>query len=169
MIKPIYAAISAIGENGEIGRNNNLVFKNSEDMTYFRQVTIFKPVIMGYKTFESIGKKALDFRFNIVITNKIKEKFANKDGVVFVNNIETAKEIADFFCFLNSSDRVFIIGGASIYKQFMDDISELFITEVHQTFSDADTFFPKWNKDEWSEDSRVKRNGFDFVIYKKMR
>jgi len=155
--------IAAVGENGEMGRNNELLWHLPGDLPRFKELTMGSPLIMGRKTFDSIGR-ALPGRLNIVLT-------ANTDwqheGVSTANSIESALELAK----AENSDKIFVIGGGQIYKLFLAYATSLEITEVHDA-PVADTFFPNFSGGEFSE---VKRQcitdtnpKFDYVTYQRV-
>jgi dihydrofolate reductase len=132
--------IVAIAENGAIGANNALLWKLPNDMKRFRALTTAHTVIMGRKTFESLPNGALPDRLNVVITNRKTLTFEN--CILFDNPKDAINEYRD-------KDEVFIIGGASIYRQTMKRADKLYITRVHHSFENADTFFPEIREDEW--------------------
>jgi dihydrofolate reductase len=133
--------IWAMGRSREIGKNNRLPWHLPNDLKHFKEVTYGKTVIMGSKTFESLGK-ALPGRRNIVITlEKIEAP-----GCELVYSIEEA---------LEKADDAFIIGGASIYKQFLPYTNRLYITRIEHDF-DADIFFPEFDLEEWKLIKREK-------------
>ncbi len=133
--------IVAIGRNREIGRGNQLLAHISEDLKYFKKRTAGGIVIMGYNTYESLPSGALPKRENIVITRKDIEI----PGAYVVGSIEAAVEKAKT---LKDENEVFVIGGASIYEQFLPHASKLYITHIFESFNDADVFFPDF-KEEW--------------------
>lgn len=152
--------IVAIAHGGVIGKDNQLLWKIPEDMKWFRTITTGHPVIMGRKTFESIGK-ALPNRRNIIITRDVNYK---KDGIEIANSLEEAINLCE------NSDEVFIIGGGEIYKQAIPLVNKLYITHVHKEY-DADTFFPEINASDWMETTRDDHESSDvsysFVTYEK--
>ncbi len=158
--------IVAIGENNEIGQNNALLWNMPEDMKYFREITRGHTVIMGRKTFESIGRP-LPNRRNIIIT---RDKSFQSEGIEITHSLEEAIEkVKD-----EIEQEVFIIGGAEIYKQGIDKANKLYITEIKATFKDADTFFPTIDKNIWVEIKRENHtkdesNPYDytFVVYER--
>ena len=101
--------IAAVGKNNELGLDNHLIFNIPGDLKFFRNTTIGKTVIMGRKTYESIGKP-LPKRINIVVSNSLKET----DGITIINSFEEVLEK-----YLNSEEEVFIIGGESLYNYFI--------------------------------------------------
>ena len=149
--------IVAISENNCIGKNNALPWNIREDMKHFKDVTSGSIVLMGRNTWESIPVKfsPLSNRKNIVVTRD--ENYEVPENVEIYSSIDEALE-------KYKSENVFIIGGASIYKQTIDKADQLFITEVHQ-FVDGDTFFPEIDKNVWQEVEREDHEGFSFVRY----
>ena len=142
----IISIIVAIGNNRVIGKGNALPWNLPADMEHFRQKTWGKPVIMGQKTFESIGKP-LPGRTNIIITL---DKNYKVPGCIVVHSIEESLESTKDF------EEVMIIGGASIYKQFLPLANRMYLTFVHGDF-DGDLYFPEWDSNEWQEVERFER------------
>lgn len=160
--------IAAIGKNRELGKDNKLIWKLPADMLRFKEITSGHTVIMGRKTFESIGKP-LTNRTNIVLSRDIEpsgEKIWDKldDRIITVSSIE------NILPKLKDEEEYFIIGGASIYKQFLPYAKKLYITHIDDECKDADSFFPEigpeWKKIlyEKSKDNSLK---CEFVIYRK--
>jgi dihydrofolate reductase len=156
--------IAAIGKNNELGKNNDLVFKLPGDMKRFKELTTGHTVIMGRKTFESIGK-ALPNRRNIVITRDKKYK---KENVEVAHSFEEAIKLA------SKDKEVFIIGGSEVFKKGMESANKLYITEVKAADKDADVFFPEIIPIVFIEASREKNKkdsknpfDYDFVIYER--
>lgn len=141
------SAIAAIGENRELGKDNKLLWYIPEDLQRFKALTSGHPVIMGRKTFESIGK-VLPRRLNIVVTRDVSYK---KEGITVCSSIKEAISVAKEQVINNKDQRkqqsteneVFIIGGGEIYRQAMPFVDRLYLTIVHNSF-DADTFFPEY-------------------------
>jgi len=155
--------IVAMAENRAIGKDNDLLWHLPDDFKHFKSVTMGKPILMGRKTYESIGKP-LPGRENIVIT---RDKNFSADGTTLVNSIPEALEASKQY------DEVMVIGGASFYEQMLPVADRLYITVVHETF-DADAFFPEINLDEWdvieqSEHAADEKHayGFSFITYQK--
>jgi len=149
--------IAAISENNCIGKDNSLPWNIPEDMKHFKDITTGHIVLMGRNTWESIPEKfrPLPNRKNIVITRDI--KYMVPEGVEVYSSIDEALE-------KYKNENVFIIGGASIYKQTIDQADKLYITEVHQQV-DGDAFFPEIDKNVWQEVEREDHEGFSFVRY----
>lgn len=141
----ILSLIAAIGKNNELGKGNTLLWKLPADMQYFIKTTSGHPVIMGRKTFESIGKP-LPNRKNIVIT---RDRNYKKDGVEIVHSLEEALGRARTP--LAQDEEIFIIGGAEIYKQAMPIVDKLYITHIEAEDKNADVFFPEIIPIVWNE------------------
>lgn len=135
----IISMIAAKGRNNELGANNNLLWHISADLKFFKNTTMGKSIIMGRKTFESLPK-ALPGRKNIVITSDAKYTAPN---AYVVSSPEEALAAAD-------TEEVFIIGGASVYKEFFPKADKLYITEVDFESNKADVFFPVLDLSEWN-------------------
>jgi len=154
--------IAAIGKNNELGKNNSLVWNMPADMRYFRD----KTVIMGRKTFESIGRP-MPNRRNIIIT---REKSYKADGAEVVHLLEEAINRARTpLAQLAQNKEVFIIGGAEIYKQSMNLVDRLYITHIEAEDRDADTFFPEiipiiWNEISREEHEKDEQNPFAYTF-----
>ncbi len=167
----IISLIAAVAKNNIIGGGNTLLWDIPEDMKYFLDTTRGHTVIMGRKTYESIGRP-LPKRKNIVIT---RDATYGAQGIEVVTSLEEALRLASLEQgreFEENQDEVevFIIGGGEIYRQAMDKANKLYITEVHQDF-EGDTLFPIIDKSIWQETSRNDRMdqnpAYSFVIYKK--
>lgn len=137
MNKPLISIIAAIGENKELGKDNKLLWNIPEDLKRFKELTTNHPVIMGRKTFESIGKP-LPNRTNIVITRD--KNFQVKNCLV-VHSLEEAIELAK----IKDNEEIFIIGGGQIYQQAINLADKLYLTIVKGNFG-ADTFFPDYSR-----------------------
>ncbi len=157
--------IVAIADNNAIGRDNALLWHISEDLKFFKRTTSGCPVIMGRKTYESIGRP-LPKRTNIVVSRG----FEAPEGVVVVPSLEEAYSVA-MSSFEDScptaEGRCFIMGGGQIYAQGMDDADRLIITHVHTEIDDADTFFPVIDPAVWKVASRSEmmtdpETGYEF-------
>lgn len=123
--------------NGAIGKNNELLWHIPEDLQYFKKNTLGKTIVMGRNTYDSIGRP-LPGRKSVVMT---RDPSFNIEGVDIVNSVD------EVLALLNGDEEVIIIGGDSIYKQFMEHADILYITEVDYEF-EGDTFFPELT-DEW--------------------
>ena len=132
--------IVAIADNGAIGANNDLLWRLPNDMKRFKTLTTGHTIIMGRKTFESLPKGALPDRINVVIT---------RNTEAFFENCEVFRDLYSAIEQHKDEEEIFIIGGASIYNLAMPIADKLYITHVHNSFENADTFFPEINKNEW--------------------
>ena len=157
--------IVAVADNNAIGRDNALLWHISDDMKFFRRQTVGCPVIMGRKTFESIGRP-LPKRVNIVISRG----YSTADEVAVVGSLREAYEVAE----ATNLERCYVIGGGQIYAQAMEDADRLVVTHVHTEIKDADTFFPPIDPSVWvvSERSEMFYDeesdfNFEFVTYER--
>ena len=152
--------VAAIGENGEMGANNDLLWHLPGDLPRFKKMTTGYPIIMGRKTFDSIGK-ALPGRLNIVLSANIDWQ---RDDVVTVDSIDKAIDKAKE----NKTKKVFVIGGGQIYKLFLPYATKLELTEVYDA-PVADTYFPNFSGQDFKEVSRIKirdsQPHFDYASY----
>ena len=143
------AAIVAAAENGVIGRNNALPWHLPGDLQYFKRVTMGKPIIMGRKTFESIGKP-LPGRSNIVISRNAQFQ---ADGVRAVNSLAAALRVAEDIALIDGVDEVVVIGGAEIYRESLPQTSRLYLTQVHASV-EGDAYMPEVQWSDWRETAR---------------
>ena len=169
----IISLFAGIGKNNELGNANKLLWNMPADMKYFRDTTRGHTVIMGRKTFESIGRP-LPQRRNIIITRDTNYR---ADGIEVVHSLDEALRLAALEQgrkFEENDDEVeiFIIGGADIYAQAISRANKLYITHVDAAF-EADTFFPTIGS-QWKEISRDEHSAdaenpfaYSFVVYKK--
>src|SRR5579872_2871461 len=154
------SAIVAMSENHVIGKDNKLPWYLPADLKHFKNITLGKPIIMGRKTFESIGK-ALPDRCNVVVTHDVN---FSAPGCIVAYSIETALHAVDY------SNEVFIIGGSALFEQLLPQINKLYLTILHHEF-EGDTFFPVLDYNEWHEVERVRHeadaanvHAYSFVI-----
>ncbi len=157
--------IVAISDNNAIGRNNELLWHISADLKFFRRQTLGWPVIMGRKTFESIGR-ALPGRVNVVISRG----FSTGEEVEVAGSLEEAFAIAES----TNLEKCFVMGGGQIYAQALASADRLVVTHVHTVIEDADTFFPAIDPTVWSVANRSELftdeetgHTFEFVEYEK--
>ncbi len=158
--------IAAIGINNELGKGNDLIWHLPADLKRFKKVTTGHTIVMGRKTFESIGRP-LPNRFTIIIT---RDKTYTKEGCMVVHSVEEAIASAP------KGQKIFIIGGAQIYKYVLatDLIDALDITLVHDVF-DADVYFPEIKNTSWKEVAREdfradekNKHDYSFVSYQRI-
>lgn len=139
------AAIVVVAENNAIGKNGDLLCHLPADLKHFKDITMGHTIIMGRRTWESLPKGALPGRKNVVITRNADFK---APGAEIYHSLEDALQATE-----NDSKR-FIIGGGMLYSEAFPLTDELHLTQLHATFSDADTFFPTFDISEWIEISR---------------
>jgi dihydrofolate reductase len=159
--------IAAVAENNIIGSKNKLPWNLPNDLKHFHDLTAGHSVIMGQKTHLSIGR-VLSNRTNIILT--FDENYRS-EGCITVTSIQEALRIVS----VKKENEVFIIGGASIYKQFMEIADRLYITKIHHKFI-GDVVFPEIDLSKWTVKSSEKHNkddknpyAYDFIIYEKKK
>lgn len=132
--------IVAISENNAIGKSGDLLCHLPNDLKYFKQLTTDATVVMGKNTFLSLPRRPLPNRRNIVLT---------RDTAFAYENTEVAHSIEELRLMLHEQENVFIIGGGKVYEQFLPIVDKLYITHIHHSWEDADTFFPAINPAVW--------------------
>lgn len=154
----------AMDQNRVIGKDNKLPWHLPADLKYFKELTMGHPIIMGRKTYESIGRP-LPGRENIVITRK---KDYTAEGCTIIHSISEVKELDE-----KRNDELFVIGGAEIFEQTFSIADRLYITVIEETF-EGDTYFPHFNEDDWGIVSKEKgvqdeRNVYEhyFLVYER--
>jgi dihydrofolate reductase len=159
------AIIVATDEQGLIGKDNDLPWKLSADLQYFRKVTMGKPIIMGRRTHESIGRP-LPGRQNIIITS---DKAYQAEGCTVINSMSQAIEACE------NAQEVMIMGGASLYQQWLPTADKIYLTQVHALL-EGDTWFPDWNKAQWHEVSKEAHPAdekneypYSFIVYERKK
>lgn len=155
--------IAAVAENRALGKDNQLIWHLPADLKRFKQVTLGHHIIMGRKTFESLGKP-LPNRTTIIIT---RNKNYKQEGCIVVNSLSEAIKAS------KTDENPYILGGAEIYKQALEIADKLDLTFVHHTF-EADAFFPEINNTIWEETERTSFNAdeknkydYSFVSYER--
>jgi len=167
--RPQIVLIVAIAENGVIGAGGTIPWRLKSDMQRFKALTLDKPVVMGRKTFASIGKP-LPKRTNIVVT---RDKDFRAAGAIVANSSADAREIAIGDALRRFATEIAVIGGAEIYAQWMDSADRLEITEVHAR-PEGDTRFAEIDAKAWEEAARVRNPAgpddsaeFSYVTYRR--
>ncbi|TDU91041.1 dihydrofolate reductase [Kribbella voronezhensis] len=143
--------IAAVGANGVIGRDNDLPWRIREDLQHFKQLTLGHTLVMGRKTYDSIGRP-LPGRRTVVVTRR---PDWSADGVEVVNDLETA---------LKQDGDLYVAGGGEIYRQALPYADRLELTEVAQS-PIGDVTFPAFDPADWTETARTPHDGFTFVTY----
>lgn len=148
-------------ENRLIGRNNELPWRLPAELKYFKETTMGHAIVMGRKTYESIGKP-LPGRTNIILT---RDSTYNQEGCIVLNS---KQELLDW---VEKKDaEVFITGGTEIFQLFIEEVDQLYVTKIHATF-EGDTYFPALNWDNWTLISEKKgpkdeKNPYDYFFQK---
>ena len=157
--------IVAKAKNNIIGKNNSLIWHLPDDLKRFKSLTTGHTIIMGRRTFESLGR-VLPNRHHVILCNDMEMSVDNE-------NVEILKDISELNEYINDNEENFIIGGATIYKLLMPYCSKMYITEIDRDF-DGDVSFPEIDKTIWQETSREQgpddgENDFkyDYVVYEK--
>jgi dihydrofolate reductase len=169
-VPPEIVLVAAVAENGVIGQGGRLPWRLKSEMAHFRAVTIGKPVVMGRKTYVSIGKPLKD-RTNIVVT---RDRTFTAAGVLVVPSVEAALAVARGDALRRGVDAIAVIGGADIYAQCMAQADRLLITQVHLRPT-GDTKFPIIDPTTWSAAGRSDHEagpgdeaGFSVIEYKRI-
>jgi dihydrofolate reductase len=139
MTRPTLSLIAAVARDGGIGKNNDLLARIPEDLKRFRRLTMGHPIVMGRKTWESLGRP-LPGRRNIVIT---------RDAAWQAEGAEPATSLDAALALTDGAERVFVIGGAQVYALALPLADELLLTELDADF-DADVFFPPWDRADFA-------------------
>jgi dihydrofolate reductase len=148
--------IAAVGRNGVIGADNEMPWRIPEDFAFFKRTTMGHPMVMGRKTFDSIGR-VLPGRRTIVVTRQA--DWTHPD-------VETAHSLTEALALAGPADEVFVCGGGQVYAEAMPYAHRLLITEVDQS-PEGDVTFPAIDISEWREVSREPHDGFSWVTYER--
>ena len=155
--------IVAKAKNNVIGKNNKLIWNLPEDLKRFKELTTGHVIIMGRKTFESIGR-ILPNRNHVIFTN-------NTDFNINNENVEIVHSMLQIQQYIESEEECFVIGGAMIYNLLMPYVTKMYVTQIDEEF-EGDTFFPKIDEEKWKiveripakEESKVK---YEFLTYER--
>ena len=163
MTKPHLSILVAMAKNRTIGINNTMPWRIPEDLKHFKALTMGHHMIMGRKTFDSIGKP-LPGRTTVVVT---RDRNLKIEGCVMAHSLEEA------IAACAGDEEIFVVGGAELYQQVLPLADTLYITEIGQDVK-GDAYFPKFNRDEWQEVSRETRHQetpqaleYHFVTYRR--
>lgn len=149
--------IVAVSRNNVIGKDNGLIWHLPDDLKRFKKLTTGKTIIMGRKTFDSLGR-VLPNRKHVVIT---------RSGIDVDNeNIEVVKDVLDIQKYIDDDKENFLIGGATMYSLLINNVSKMYITRINKDFI-GDAYFPKFNEKEWEIVEKIKgpqdeNNNFDY-------
>lgn len=159
MIKDL-ELIAAIGSNNELGYNNELIWKIKEDLQQFKKITMGKKLVMGFNTYMSLPKQ-LAGRDYIILTRK---NMKIENAIIYHSREDLIKNI-------KKDEKYIVIGGAQIYKLFIDDVYLMYLTEIYDTFKLADAYFPTFNEDNYEKELLMEGNqdGINYKQYKYVR
>lgn len=149
--------IASIGKNNEIGINGDLVWHIPADMKFFKSTTINHIVVMGFNTYKSLPGPLKDREMIVLSKNRTSND---------VKIIRDYKEIIDKY--ENSENEIFIIGGATLYKLYLEYAKRMYLTEIDSECKSADTFFPEFDKNEWNDEvlDESEHNKIKYKIHK---
>lgn len=154
--------IAAVAANGVIGNDGEMPWHYPEDLKHFKETTMGSPVIAGRKTHESIVNRlggSLSGRTSIVLTrNGIEEQ----SGVIESNSVESALNAAEG----TGAEEVYVIGGATVYREFFDEADRMVLTEIQQSY-EGDTEFPDWDQSDWMKVHSEMRGKLEFNEYER--
>ncbi|MEG0655562.1 MAG: dihydrofolate reductase [Mucinivorans sp.] len=148
--------IVAVAQNGVIGCHNRLIWHISQDLQHFKALTMGHPILMGRKTYASIGR-ALPGRQNIVLS---------RNADLRIDGVDHASSLEEALALVGKDEEVFVIGGGEIYKLAMPRASKLYLTRVYQE-PEGDAFFPEIDEKEWRQTKREEHEGFAFINYER--
>lgn len=155
--------IAAVGKNGELGKNNDLIWHIKEDMEFFKEKTINHYVLMGKNTFLSLPSMLKDRTHIVLTTNK---DVTYENVIVFHSLNEALKYISSI------DDDVYVIGGSKIYEEFIDYCDMMYLTEINDECLDADCYFPNFRDADWQkkvlEEHLENEPPYKHIMYKKM-
>lgn len=148
--------IAAVGSNGVIGRDNDLPWRIREDLQHFKELTLGHTLVMGRKTYDSIGRP-LPGRRTVVVT---RQPGWAVEGVEVAHSLDDALQFAD-------GNNLYVAGGGEVYRQALPHADQLELTEVDQA-PEGDVTFPTFDRSDWKETARDAREGFAFVTYQRV-
>ena len=164
--RPLISLLAALAQDRAIGRGNTMPWHLPDDLARFKALTLGKPILMGRKTAQSLGR-ALPGRLNLVLTRSGEVPYA---GMQAVDSLEQALELTA----QAGAGELCVIGGGQVYAQLLEQADRLYLTHVHTRVADADAFFPAWDQAGWQEVSRAHHPAdghhavaFDFVDYRR--
>ena len=164
--RPTISLLAALAQDRAIGRGNAMPWHLPDDLARFKALTLGKPILMGRKTAQSLGR-ALPGRLNLVLTRSGEVPFA---GMQAVDSLDQARTLAA----ASGAAELCVIGGGQVYAQLIDQADVLYLTHVATQVPDADAFFPTWDPEAWEETARQQHPAdarhalaFDFVDYRR--
>jgi dihydrofolate reductase len=167
---PVIALVVAMGDNGALGMDGDLPWRLSTDMRRFREVTLGKPVLMGRRTFASLGR-VLDRRVNVILS---RERDFRVPGAIVAHSLAEGLTQGRLAAETAGVDEIMVIGGEDIFGEVMPQARRIYLTEVHASPA-ADTWFPPWDRSLWRELSRERHapgpkddHAFSFVLLERI-
>jgi len=154
----IISLVAAMSTNRVIGLNNKMPWHIPAELQYFKSITMGKPIIMGRKTFDAIGRRLLPGRQTIVIT---RDQDLVGEGFIVAHSVAEALSVA------GNVPEVMVVGGAGIYKEFLPLAKRLYLSFIHQEFA-GDAFFPEYNQSEWQVVAEDKKEFFNAKILERL-
>jgi dihydrofolate reductase len=167
--EPRIVLVAAVAANGVIGRDGGMPWHLPEDLAHFKQTTTGHPVVMGRRTYESIAADVggpLPERTSVVLTTTGVD--ADDERVVEAASVEAALAAASADARERGVETVYVVGGATVYEQFLPHADRLVLTELDDAV-EGDTRFPEWDREAFVEVDRERREGFAFVTYDRRR
>ncbi|RDZ63153.1 dihydrofolate reductase [Haloferax sp. Atlit-12N] len=161
-----FVLVAAVADNRVIGRDGDMPWHLPEDLKHFKRTTTGHPVVMGRKTYESIARQLdgpLPNRHSVVLTTRDLDL---PEGAEAVDSVEAAVAAAENAAAEMGVETVYVVGGATVYEQFLDRAAGLVLTELDAAY-EGDTRFPEWDREAWAETDRDDRDGFSFVTYER--
>jgi dihydrofolate reductase len=149
--------IAAMAKNRVIGKDNKIPWSIKEDMAHFRELTTGWPCIMGRKTWESLPKKPLPGRLNIIVSGTMSASDLPQDVKVFPSLTAAVEHCAEY-------EKIFICGGETLYKQALEIANKIELTLIHKEY-DGDTYFPEIDPAVWKQASAAEFDAFSFITY----
>jgi dihydrofolate reductase len=147
---PVPVIVVAVSDNGVIGDGEKMPWHLPDDLKRVKRITMGKPLVMGRKTFQSIGRP-LPGRTNIVVT---RDRGFNADGVQVTHDVSEALDLARRIALNDGVDEIVVFGGAEIYRQAMDKVQRMHVTEIHLEV-EGKTRFPDFDRADWTETERT--------------
>ncbi|MFB6131185.1 MAG: dihydrofolate reductase [Salinigranum sp.] len=161
-----YVLVAAVAANGVIGADGAMPWHLPADLRHFKETTTGHPVVVGRRTYESIAADLggpLPDRVSVVLTSR---DFDLPEGAVAASSVEEARGAAEAAAAELGVDTVYVVGGATVYEQFLPEADGMILTELAAAY-EGDTEFPDWERADWREVAREERDGFAFVTYER--
>nr|Q9UWQ4.1 RecName: Full=Dihydrofolate reductase HdrB; Short=DHFR B; Short=hDHFR-2 [Haloferax volcanii]AAF23265.1 dihydrofolate reductase [Haloferax volcanii] len=161
-----FVLVAAVADNRVIGRDGTMPWHLPEDLKQFKRTTTGHPVVMGRKTYESIARQLggpLPERHSVLLTTRDLDL---PEGAEAVESVESAVAAAEDAADEMGVETVYVVGGATVYEQFLGRAAGLVLTELDAAH-EGDTRFPEWDRGKWVETDRDDRDGFSFVTYER--